>query len=141
MRTRANHFALNSVLCAPADDRHIASGARFTAGELNRIATVTDINNSDIDFCEYSGHLVIYYSWGNRKGIEHLASAMHRGTEAEFLEGWFPSHRAVNSCKQHLSMRREASRSRFARDRHHPCPEGTLDLPRAVPVAIVGGCP
>jgi hypothetical protein len=79
----------NPVLSASADDRKIASGTSFTAAEKNRIATAGDINNSDIDFCQYDGRLVIYYSWGNQKGIEHLAAAVYNGTEAEFLEAWF----------------------------------------------------
>jgi hypothetical protein len=83
---------LNPVLSASADDRQIAKGARFTADELHRIATAKDINNSDIDFCECGGRLAICYSWGNQKGVEHLASAIYRGSEAEFLEGWFPHH-------------------------------------------------
>ena len=49
-----------------------------------------NINNSDIDFCEYQGHVVINYAWGNQHGVEQLAEARFDGTEAEFLTGWFP---------------------------------------------------
>jgi hypothetical protein len=58
--------------------------------QRTRVANAVDINNSDIDFCEFHGQLRITYSWGNQQGIEHLAEAMYDGSEAEFLRGWFP---------------------------------------------------
>lgn len=80
---------LNPVLAASDDDRLIAS-ERLTAAQRQRIAAAENCNNSDIDFCEYRGELVINYSWGNQHGVEHLAEAVYRGTEAQFLEGWYP---------------------------------------------------
>ena len=50
-----------------------------------------NINNSDIDLCEYNGKVYIVYAWGSQQGVEHLAEAEFDGTLAEFLEGWFPS--------------------------------------------------
>jgi len=50
-----------------------------------------DINTSDIDFCEWRGKTIIYYSWGSQKGEERLAHAVFDGTEAEFLRAWFPN--------------------------------------------------
>ena len=43
-----------------------------------------------MDLCEFDGKTVIYYSWGNQHGIEHLAEAVYEGTEASFLKGFFP---------------------------------------------------
>lgn len=80
---------LNPVLRASEDDRKIAS-PRLTPEERERIATAVNLNNSDIDFCEYQGQLIINYSWGNQTGIEHLAEAIYRGTLAQFLTAWFP---------------------------------------------------
>ena len=80
---------LNPVLVASDDDRAIAS-QRLTPEERHRIATAENCNNSDIDFCEYRGETIINYSWGNQHGVEHLAAAVYRGTEAQFLTGWFP---------------------------------------------------
>jgi hypothetical protein len=54
-----------------------------------RVANAINLNNSDIDFCEFEGKLWITYSWGNQQGIEHLAEAVYDGSEAEFLRGWF----------------------------------------------------
>lgn len=48
------------------------------------------MNNSDIDFCQYKGRLIINYSWGNQQGTEFLAEAVYDGTVEQFLSGWFP---------------------------------------------------
>ncbi len=49
-----------------------------------------NINNSDIDFCEFAGNVVIYYSWGSQRGDEHLAHAAHDGTLADWLRECYP---------------------------------------------------
>ena len=84
---------LNPVLRACDDDREIANG-RLTADQRERIRTTTNVNNSDIDFCEHDGRLIINYSWGNQHGIEHLAEAVYEGTERQFLLAWFPDEGA-----------------------------------------------
>jgi alpha-L-fucosidase len=80
---------LNPVLRASEDDRLILN-PRLTEEERQRIAAARNINNSDIDFCEFEGRLIINYSWGNQQGIEFLAEAVYDGTEADFLRAWFP---------------------------------------------------
>ncbi|MEN6604505.1 MAG: hypothetical protein ABFD86_19010 [Bryobacteraceae bacterium] len=80
---------LNPVLKASDEDRKIAN-PKLTAGQRRRIATAENCNNSDIDFCEFQGRLWINYSWGNQRGVEHLAEAVYEGSEASFLKGWFP---------------------------------------------------
>jgi hypothetical protein len=80
---------LNPVLEASDEDRIIAS-SRLTDEERARIATAVNLNNSDIDFCEFEGRVVINYSWGNQQGVEHLAEAVFEGTLREFLLGWYP---------------------------------------------------
>jgi hypothetical protein len=80
---------LNPVLRASDEDRRIAN-PQLTRAQRRRIATARNINNSDLDFCEYQGRLVINYSWGNQQGIEHLAEAVYEGTQEQFLRGWFP---------------------------------------------------
>jgi hypothetical protein len=80
---------LNPVLEASDEDRIIAA-PRLTDEERARIATAVNLNNSDIDFCEFEGQVVINYSWGNQQGIEHLAEAVFEGTLREFLLGWYP---------------------------------------------------
>lgn len=80
---------LNPVLHYGPADKQIAN-PEFTADQRQRIAESQNINNSDIDFCEYKGRLIINYSWGNQRGLEFLAEAVYRGTEEQFLRGWFP---------------------------------------------------
>ncbi len=80
---------LNPVLKASPEDKQIAN-PKLTAEQRQRIAKAKDINNSDIDFCEYQGRLVINYSWGNQQGEEFLAQATYDGSVEEFLRGWFP---------------------------------------------------
>ena len=82
---------LNPVLRASPEDKLIAN-PKLSDAQRTRIANATNLNNSDIDFCEWQGRLVINYSWGNQQGIEHLAEAVYDGMEAQFLRGWFPEH-------------------------------------------------
>ena len=80
---------LNPVIEASPEDRIIANPGLTTA-ERQRIASAQDINNSDIDLCEFQGRLIINYSWGNQQGVEHLAEAVFEGSERDFLLGWYP---------------------------------------------------
>lgn len=80
---------LNPVLKASDADKKIAN--EDLSDELRqRIQVAENRNNSDIDFCEYKGKLIINYSWGNQRGEEFLAEAGYDGTLEQFLKGWFP---------------------------------------------------
>ena len=81
--------ALNPVLKFSAEDKNIAN-PKLSEEAKQRIAKAENRNNSDIDFCEYKGKLIINYSWGNQRGEEFLAEAFYEGTMKEFCEGWFP---------------------------------------------------
>jgi dienelactone hydrolase len=80
---------LNPVLTSSEGDKRIAN-PKLTPEQRKAIAQAKDINNSDVDLCEFKGKTIIYYSWGNQQGTEFLAEAMYDGTLAEFLRGWFP---------------------------------------------------
>jgi hypothetical protein len=82
---------LNPVLRASTEDQQIAN-PKLPAAQREKIALAKNINNSDLDFCEWHGHLVINYSWGNQQGTEFLAEAAYDGTQEEFLRGWFPGN-------------------------------------------------
>ena len=79
----------NPVLRASEEDKNIAN-PKLTAEQRQRIAEAENLNNSDIDFCEFNGQLVINYSWGNQRGKEFLAEAVYEGSLEDFLRGWFP---------------------------------------------------
>ncbi|MCP4260886.1 MAG: hypothetical protein GY774_25760 [Planctomycetes bacterium] len=80
---------LNPVLRASPDDKRIAN-PKLTTEQRQHITKAKNINNSDIDFCQYKGRLIINYSWGNQQGTEFLAEAIYDGTIEEFLTGWYP---------------------------------------------------
>ncbi|WP_372933151.1 hypothetical protein [Mariniphaga sediminis] len=80
---------LNPVLKVSAEDKQIAHES-LPDTLIQRIAEAENRNNSDLDFCEYNGQLVINYSWGNQRGAEFLAEAVYEGTMEQFLRGWFP---------------------------------------------------
>jgi hypothetical protein len=82
----------NPVLSASKEDKYNA-GKNLTNEELKIIAGAEDINNSDVDFCEYNGKLIFTYSWGNQKSKEFLAEAIYEGSMGQFLEGWFPGNK------------------------------------------------
>ncbi len=80
---------LNPILRFSDEDKRIANPA-LTAEQRERIAGAVNLNNSDMDLCEFRGKVVIYYSWGNQQGVEFLAEAEYEGTLESFLKGWFP---------------------------------------------------
>lgn len=71
-----------------AEDRKIGSPF-LTPEDRERIANALNINNSDMELCEYLGRTIIYYSWGDQKGTEFLAEACYEGTMKDFLTGFF----------------------------------------------------
>ena len=80
---------LNPVLRASPEDNLIAN-AKLSAGEREKIVSAKNINNSDLDFCEWRGRLILNYSWGNQQGTEFLAEAIYDRTQEQFLRAWFP---------------------------------------------------
>lgn len=80
---------LNPVLKAGDEDR-VVRNPLLPEAQRRRISAARNCNNSDIDFCEWAGRLVINYSWGDQVGTEFLAEAVYHGTQEQFLRGWFP---------------------------------------------------
>lgn len=80
---------LNPVLKASDDDKKIAN-TKLTDEQREIIKNAENLNNSDIDFCEFNGKTVINYSWGNQQGVEFLASASFDGSVEEFIRGFYP---------------------------------------------------
>ena len=86
---RAARTPVARTIPASATDQRIAN-TKLTPEQRKTIAEAKDINNSDVDLCEYKGRTIIYYSWGNQQGKEFLAESIYDGTLASFLKGWFP---------------------------------------------------
>ena len=79
----------NPVMKHSDEDRQLAH-SNFTEEERQRIATAKNANNSDVGLVEFEGKTVIYYSWGDQHGTEHLAEAVYEGPLKTFLQGFFP---------------------------------------------------
>ncbi len=79
---------INPVLMYDEDDRKIAN-PHLTPKDRERIASAWDINNSDMEVCEYLGRTLIYYSWGDQLGNEFLAEAWYEGPVHDFLRSFF----------------------------------------------------
>ena len=77
------------VLMWSDEDKQIAN-PKLTEEQRKHIVAAENRNNSDFDYCEFEGKLIINYSWGNQRGLEFLAEARYDGTEAEFLAALFP---------------------------------------------------
>jgi len=71
-----------------AEDKKIGSPF-LTVADRARIDAALDINNSDMELCEYLGRTIIYYSWGDQHGTEFLAEACYEGGMHEFLRAFF----------------------------------------------------
>ena len=71
-----------------AEDKKIGSPF-LTPRDRERIEAALDINNSDMELCEYLGRTIIYYSWGDQRGTEFLAEACYEGGMHELLKAFF----------------------------------------------------
>jgi beta-xylosidase len=81
---------LNPVMKADANDKLIAN-PKLTTAQRDKIAKALDRDNSDIDFCEFGGKLIINYCWGDQIGHEFIAEAGYASSETQFLEACFPA--------------------------------------------------
>ena len=79
----------NPVLSYDDHDRQLVG--KFTPEEIDKIRSAKNINNSDLDMCEWQDGLYMVYSWGNQRGTEFLAEAAADCTEREFCESFFTS--------------------------------------------------
>ena len=79
---------VNPFMMYDENDRIILNHS-LPAETKRQIANKLDINNSDVDLCEFNGNTVIYYCWGNQAGEEHLAEAVYEGPMDELLKGFF----------------------------------------------------
>jgi hypothetical protein len=73
-----------------SDEDKIIKNTSLSPELQKRIKNAENLNNSDVDLCEFNGKVIIYYSWGNQQGIEHLAEAIYDGTLEDFLNAYFP---------------------------------------------------
>ena len=72
-------------------DKQIASHF-LTPSERERIRVARNVNDSDMELCEFMGRTILYYSWGDQHGTEFLAEACFEGSMKELLTGFFPNN-------------------------------------------------
>ncbi|MEA4890160.1 MAG: hypothetical protein VB070_11910 [Clostridiaceae bacterium] len=82
---------INPVLMFDAHEDKKIANPYLTKRERDRIERALDINNSDLELCEFLGRTILYYSWGCQQGIEFLAEACYEGSMKDFLQGFFDS--------------------------------------------------
>ncbi len=75
----------------PSEEDHILSprAADITPELFDGIQKCFNINNSDIDMCDYNGKVYINYLCGNQLGFYYMAEAEAEGTVADFLKSYF----------------------------------------------------
>ncbi len=79
---------VNPVLMYGEEDRLIGSPF-LSPSDRARIDRALNVNNSDMELCEYLGRTVIYYSWGDQLGTEFLAEASCEMPMHDFLRAFF----------------------------------------------------
>ena len=58
----------NPIMFSDDDDKIVQRPEKFTKEQLEYINVAIDLNNSDVDLCEFNEKTVILYSWGNQFG-------------------------------------------------------------------------
>lgn len=80
---------LNPLLTFDDRDKTIASD-RLSVSQIAEVQEALNRNNSDFDFIEFEGNVVMYYSWGDQAGNEYLAKAYFKGSLDAFFTSYFP---------------------------------------------------
>ena len=79
----------NPVLWISEDDRRIMDGCSFPKEDEELIHTYMNINNCDIDLCEFEGKTYVDYLTGNQLGTNFACLAVYDGTMEQFLQHHF----------------------------------------------------
>lgn len=80
----------NPILMPSEEDHMISPNAHdLSEKQLEDIRTGFNINNSDIDMCDWNGKVYINYLCGNQLGNYWMCEAVAEGTVAEFLKSYF----------------------------------------------------
>ena len=80
----------NPILMPSEEDHRISTNAHDLTPELvSEIQTAFNVNNSDIDMCDWNGKVYINYLCGNQLGCYWMAEATAEGTVNDFLKSYF----------------------------------------------------
>ena len=80
----------NPFLIASNEDFLISEDAADITDEIREhVKTMYNSNESDPDFCEFNGKVIIDYASGNQVGQSYICEAEYDGTLQEMLENFF----------------------------------------------------
>ena len=84
----------NPVMWISAEDRMIAPGAHLTPEEEELARTYLNINDCDLDFCEFEGKTHISYLTGDQLSHGFHCKAIYDGPLPQFLQSFFTMRNA-----------------------------------------------
>ena len=81
----------NPIMMYSDEDRKIKPGApyQFTEEQIDKMENYININNSDIDLCEYEGKTRIFYATGNQQTYSFTGEAVYDGPIDQFCKVFF----------------------------------------------------
>jgi len=79
----------NPVLMFSNEDRHLKPGIRLSPEVEARLPHYMNINNCDVDLCEFEGITHLYYLTGNQLGFSVMCEAIYIGSLEQFLKAHF----------------------------------------------------
>lgn len=71
------------------EDRHVKPGTRLPADIEDQLPSYMNINNCDVDLCEFEGKTHIFYLTGNQLTFGVMCEAVYDGTLQQYLEANF----------------------------------------------------
>jgi len=79
----------NPVLMVSREDRIPKPGVQLPAEHMERIRSYMNINNCDVDLCEFEGKTRIFYLTGDQGSFGVMCEAVYDGPMDEFLKAFF----------------------------------------------------
>ena len=79
----------NPVLMFSREDHFPKRGVRFTPEQVARFRNYMNINDCDVDLCEYGGKTHVYYLTGDQCSYGTMCEAVYDGPISEFFEAFF----------------------------------------------------
>ncbi len=81
----------NPMMMFDDNDRviHEETSYIFSEDEIDKLKNWLNINNSDVDLCEYNGKTHIFYATGDQMNYSFLGEAVYEGLLDQFLKAYF----------------------------------------------------
>lgn len=79
----------NPVLWVSREDRFPKPGVVFDEETLSKIRHYLNINDCDVDLCEFKGQTHLFYMTGDQLSLGFMCEAVYEGPMEEFLKSFF----------------------------------------------------